>query len=70
MCERFNRTLLDILGSLEPDKKVAWKDYVASPIHAYNCTRHDSTGQIPYLHMFGRNPRLPIDVVFGLRENV
>ncbi|VDI56099.1 Hypothetical predicted protein [Mytilus galloprovincialis] len=69
MCERFNRTLLEMLGSLEPHQKAAWKDYVATLVHAYNCARHDSTGQTPYPLMFGRNPRLPIDVVFCLREN-
>ena len=69
MCERFNRTLLDMLGSLEPSKKSDWKTNVGPLVHAYNCTRHESTGQTPYLLMFGRNPRLPIDAVFGLQEN-
>ena len=69
MCERFNRTLLNMLGSLEPSKKTNWKAYVGPMVHAYNCTRHESTGQTPYLLMFGRNPRLPIDAAFGLREN-
>ena len=66
MCERFNRTLLNTLGSLESHKKQNWKAYLGPMIHSYNCTRHESTGQTPYLLMFGRNPRLPIDVTLGL----
>ena len=66
MCERYNRTLLNMLGSLEPHQKLNWKAYVGPLVHAYNCTRHESTGQTPYLLMFGRNPRLPIDAALGL----
>lgn len=69
MTERFNRTLLNMLGSVENHQKVNWKQYIGPLVHAYNCTRHESTGQSPYLFMFGRNPRLPIDVVFGLRKD-
>ena len=30
--------------------------------------RKDTTGQTPYFLMFGRQPRLPIDIAFGLRN--
>ena len=70
MCERFNRTLLNMLGTLEPEQKKNWKAYVGPLVHAYNCTQHDSTGFSPYYLMFGRNPRLPVDIVFGLRKEV
>lgn len=70
MTERFNRTLLGMLGTLEPEKKTAWHRHVAALTHAYNCTPHDSTGVSPYYLMFGRHPRLPVDVVFGVQRNV
>ena len=64
--ERFNRTLLSMLGTLEPAKKQDWKSQVGPLVHAYNCTRHDTTGYSPYMLMFGREPRLALDVVLGL----
>jgi len=64
--ERFNRTLLNMLGTLDPSQKSDWKSAIAPLVHAYNCTRHDSTGFTPYELMFGRRPRLAIDAVLGL----
>ncbi|XP_060557360.1 uncharacterized protein LOC132717812 [Ruditapes philippinarum] len=62
--ERFNRTLLDMLGTLENSQKSDWKKYINSLVFAYNCTPHESTGIAPYELMFGRSPRLPIDTMF------
>jgi transposase InsO family protein len=66
MTERFNRTLLEMLGTLEPEKKKNWKAHVGPLVHTYNCTRHNSTNQSPYFLMFGRQPKLPIDLAFEL----
>ena len=65
-CERMNRTLLDLLGTLEEKKKEEWRLHVAPLVHAYNCTRNDSTGFSPYFLMFGREPHMPLDVLFGV----
>ena len=62
--ERFNRTLLSMLGTLDPGKKQRWSQQVATLVHAYNCTQNDATGYSPYFLMFGREARLPIDVCF------
>ncbi|XP_064417743.1 uncharacterized protein LOC135358269 [Latimeria chalumnae] len=67
--ERFNRTLLSMLGTLETEKKANWRKYVRPLVHAYNCTRNDTTGESPYFLMFGRQPLLPIDLCFGIRPN-
>ena len=48
MVERFNQTLLKMLGTLEDHQKQDWKSYVAPLVHAYNATLHDSTGFSPF----------------------
>ncbi|XP_037829581.1 uncharacterized protein LOC112450694 [Kryptolebias marmoratus] len=67
--ERFNRTLLSMLGTLESKQKSHWKQYVMPLVHAYNCTRNDVTGFTPYELMFGRKPKLAVDLAFGLPLN-
>ena len=66
--ERFNSTLCNMLGTLSDEEKSDWKSHLGCMTHAYNCTKHASTNYSPYYLMFGRHPRLPIDVAFGLHK--
>ena len=57
-----------MLGTLSDEEKSDWKSHLGCMTHAYNCTKHASTTYSPYYLMFGRHPRLPIDVAFGLHK--
>jgi len=57
---------MDMLGTLSAEQKSNWKSYIQPLVHAYNATRHETTGFSPFYLMFGRHPRLPIDVAMGI----
>ncbi|KAL0151368.1 hypothetical protein M9458_053362 [Cirrhinus mrigala] len=63
--ERFNRTLVSMLGTLDPGKKNKWSQNISQLVHVYNCTKNETTGYSPYYLLFGREARLPVDVQFG-----
>ena len=45
--------------------KSKWHLHVNKLVYAYNCSPNDVTGYSPFQLMFGRPPRLPIDVMFS-----
>ena len=67
-CERFNNTLLRMIGTLDNSQKSKWQEWVPTLTHAYNCTRCETTGFSPYYLMYGRMPRIPIDIEYGVTQ--
>ena len=66
-CEKFNSTLINMIGTLPSEIKYNWQDHVNTLVHAYNCMDSTATKFSPYYLMFGREPNLPIDIEFGVR---
>ncbi|KAL4009395.1 hypothetical protein ACER0C_003247 [Sarotherodon galilaeus] len=62
--ERFNRTLGNMLRSLPLREKNKWPQQIQSLTFAYNATVHETMGFAPFQLMFGRIPRLLVDVMF------
>ena len=60
-CERFNSTLINMLGTLLPEK-----NHIGTFVHAYNCTCNSATGFSPNYFMYRRQPHLPIDITLVL----
>ena len=67
--ERFNATLLSMLRTLPENHKTKWASHVSKLVHAYNATRNEATGFLPFYLLFGREPTLPIDTIFQKTAN-
>ena len=43
-----------------------WEDHLQHLCYAYNTSIHPATGHTPFFLMFGRQPRIPADLIFQL----
>ena len=55
-CEKFNFTLINMLGMLPPEHMSDWKGSIGALVHAYNCTQNSTMGFSPCFLMYGRQP--------------
>ena len=70
MVERLNSTVKQVLHKLSEKLKYKWKDSLNKLMYAYNCTKHSVTGYSPYFLLFGRNPKLPIDIILSEHQEL
>ena len=65
LVERFNRTLLNMLSIIATEKEDGWDLQLPTAMLAYRTSIHETTKATPFSLMFGREARLPVDVVYG-----
>ena len=68
LVERFNRTLQNMIATITTDHPFDWEEALPKVCIAYNTTIHSTTGYSPFYLMYGREPRLPIDIVYGTQS--
>ena len=66
--ERFNRTLLGMLVTTVDSYPSSWEQNIRRVCLAYNSSVHASTGFSPFFLMFGRQVKLPVDLMYGTTQ--
>ena len=62
--ERMNRTLLQQLSCMCGDKPRTWDQMIPHIFSAYRCCVQKSTGQTPYMMVYGEERKLPVDLQY------
>ena len=66
--KRVHQTLMRMISKLDPEPWQKWLAHIRSMIIAYNATHSLVTGYSPYFLMFGRRPRLLINLLFPTQQ--
>lgn len=69
MVERYHRTLNSILAKLISSNQRDWCEQAPTAAAAYRASVHESTGFSPNFVVFGRENRMPADLVLGCPPN-
>ena len=67
-CERLNSTLISRIRTLQPKEKKRWYFHIDSLVMAYNTTIHESTNTSSFQAMYGRQAKIPIDLLVHLPD--
>ena len=66
LVERLNRTILNMLSTVLEEDIWDWDLKLPLIMLAYRTSVQETTGASPFSLLFGREARLPVDVMFGL----
>ena len=69
LVERCNRTLKDMLSKVVDENQNDWDTWIPHVLLAYPTAVHASTGVTPHRLMFGREARIPVDLLVERKEN-
>lgn len=62
LTERFNKTLIQILSMYVSKNQKDWDTFLPFALFAYRTSIQDSTKEMPFYLMYGREPNLPYDI--------
>ena len=65
LVERFNGTLAQSLSMYTSANQKDWDVYIPSVLFGYRVSPHPATGDTPFYLLYGREPRLPVDVTLN-----
>ena len=68
MVERFNHTLLNLLSIAVEEDEHNWDAQLPMSLLAYRTSVHEATNTTLFYLTFGRDPKLPEDILFNLPE--
>jgi transposase InsO family protein len=67
-CERYNRTLHNLMRALPPEKKRRWTEWLDEIVYFYNTTPHSVIGYSPFYVIYGREARVMPHLVLEPEE--
>jgi len=65
LTERFNRTLKTMIACYVNENQNNWDELLPFLSYAYNTSTHSTTNHSPYEVIFGRKPKIPIDLIIA-----
>ena len=68
LVERCNRTLQDMIATTISEHPFDWEEALPKVQMAYNLSVHSTTGYSPFFLTYGREARLPVDIVYGTQS--
>ena len=68
--ERLNQTLIDSLRTFVYDRVGTWDEHIDSVTFAYRTSEHSATKETPFYLLYGREPTLPLDIIYSTPERI
>ena len=69
LCERYNKTLIEILRCLVYENPLSWDESLSLACLAYNSSYSQSIKECPYYVSFLRDPKLPFSELLGKKSD-
>ena len=69
-CERSHRSISSCLAKMVSDNQRDWDEHLPMVTFAINCAKNEATMYSPFELLFGRLPRMPVEMVIDLPSEV